>query len=286
MLTFIPRRLRRSPSTAISLLAVLIVLGGGGYAATGGNWILGRSNSATTPTGLTANVNGRALAINNPSTGASATALSLAVTAGKPPLITNSNTRVTNLNSDLLDGLDSSDFAQVGNVNAQFFNGLSSSAYARSRSEDWHYIGDPGEPAFQNGWSNYDASATHDGATWQHAAYRKDSFGVVHLRGLVKGGVIGQPIFTLSFTYCPWYYHAFPVISNNALARITVQYVQPTCGVYADFGSNAWISLEGVSYQEWPTEQLNAAAPQMASVPIPDHVSPGAVSLRRNTGVR
>lgn len=125
----------------------------------------------------------------------------------------------------------------------------------RELPEVWHYIGDPGEPAFLNGWSNYDASATHGGATYQHAAFMKDNEGTVHIRGLVKGGTIGQPFFNLSHTYCPWFFHAFPAISNDAFARITVQFVQPHCGVYAQSGSNIWVSLEGVSYPEWPLEQ-------------------------------
>jgi hypothetical protein len=148
-------------------------------------------------------------------------------------------------------------------------SGLASGAVTRAKTADpelWHYIGDPGEPAFQNGWSNYDAAVNHTDAGFQHAAYMKDSFGVVHLRGLVKGGTIGQPFFTLQGTYCPWFFHAFPVLSNNALGRVTVQFVQPGCGVYADFGSNGWISLEGVSYKEW---QLDARAGSAASASAP-----------------
>jgi hypothetical protein len=200
--------------------------------------------------------------------------------------MTNSRRRVANLNADLLDGVNSTAFARIGHVNAQFLDGLDSSAYARSTDEDWHYVGDPGEPQFQNGWSNYDPEPSHSAAAWQHAAYRKDNFGVVHIRGLVKGGVIGRPIFTLSDTYCPWYFHTFPVISNNALARITVPFVQPGCAIVANFGSNAWMSLEGVSYQEWTRESGGGFAAGTASVPVSDSLSPrGRLLLRRSTGI-
>jgi len=97
-----------SPSLIVSIIALVIALGGAGYSATGGNFILGvNSNTAATQTGLVSNRNGRALAIQNTNTGAAATALSLAVAAGHPPFVTNSTTKVPNLNADRLDGLDS-----------------------------------------------------------------------------------------------------------------------------------------------------------------------------------
>lgn len=120
-----------------------------------------------------------------------------------------------------------------------------------SPPEIWHYIGDPGEPAFENGWTNYSPAASHPEATWQHAAYMTDHFGNVHLRGLVAGGTIGQPMFRLGGAACPWFYHALPAISNNALARMTVTWLTDShnCLVYAETGSNAWISLDGLSWQ-------------------------------------
>lgn len=120
--------------------------------------------------------------------------------------------------------------------------------------EVWHYIGDPGQPAFENGWGNY-SGGSHADATYQHAAYMKDKLGVVHIRGLIAGGTVGTAAFELSGTYCPWYFHAFPVLSNDALGRVTVEFVQPWCNVIVQGGSNpAWVSFEGVSYQEWPRE--------------------------------
>ena len=61
----------------------------------------------------------------------------------------------------------------------------------------WRYIGDAGQPAFQNGWTNYDGATNHVQASWQHAASTGTISEVVHLGGLVKGGTIGQTIFTL-----------------------------------------------------------------------------------------
>jgi hypothetical protein len=87
-----------------------IVLGGTAVAATGGNFILGQSNSASSTTSLTAPLAGKGLQVTNTSTGAGATALGLNVASGHPPFTVNSGTKVTNLNADKLDGMDSSAF--------------------------------------------------------------------------------------------------------------------------------------------------------------------------------
>ncbi len=95
---------------AVALLALFVSLGGVGIAATGGNFILGQSNTATTPTNLSAPVTGKALQVTNTSTAAGATALGLTAAAGHPPLTVNSAAKVTNLNADKLDSLDSTNF--------------------------------------------------------------------------------------------------------------------------------------------------------------------------------
>lgn len=55
--------------------------------------------------------------------------------------------------------------------------------------EDWHVIGDPGEPDFLTGKENSDGTGA-DAPAWGHSenepvAFYKDPFGVVHLRGMV-----------------------------------------------------------------------------------------------------
>ncbi len=99
----------------VTILA-FIVLGGMSYAATGGNFILGKSNSASSTTSLTAPVAGKGLQVTNTSTGAGATALGLNVASGKAPFTVNSGTKVANLNADKLDGIDSSGFLSSGSV--------------------------------------------------------------------------------------------------------------------------------------------------------------------------
>src|SRR5215212_3341509 len=95
---------RPSLSLVISLIALFVALGGAGYAATGGTFILGRANSATSQSGLASNNAGKALNVTQKSTGTGATALGLNVPAGKPPFTVNSATRVNHLNADRVDG--------------------------------------------------------------------------------------------------------------------------------------------------------------------------------------
>ena len=79
------------------------------FGATGGNFILGKSNSATTISRLTANVaRAPALQIFNTNTAPASTALNLVVAAGHPPLWVNPTAgKAINLNADKVDGLDS-----------------------------------------------------------------------------------------------------------------------------------------------------------------------------------
>src|SRR5437870_12301046 len=99
-----------SPAMTVALAALFVALGGTTYAATGGNFILGNANSATSQTALTSSNAGKALNITQQSTGTGATALGLSVPAGKAPFTVNSGTKVANLNADKLDGLDSTGF--------------------------------------------------------------------------------------------------------------------------------------------------------------------------------
>ncbi len=94
-------------ANVMATIAVFMAIGGTTYAATGGNFILGNPNSATSTTALSAPIAAKALQVTNTSTGAGATGLGLSVASGHPPFTVNSGTKVTNLNADKLDGLDS-----------------------------------------------------------------------------------------------------------------------------------------------------------------------------------
>jgi hypothetical protein len=80
-------------------LALFVALGGTAYAANGGSFLLGRSNAASASTSL--------------SDSGSSPVLKLLAKSGQPPIATNSNKKVGNLNADLLDGLSAEKFAQT-----------------------------------------------------------------------------------------------------------------------------------------------------------------------------
>jgi hypothetical protein len=110
-------------ANVMGTIAVFMVLGGTTYAATGGNFILGQSNTASSTTGLSAGTTGPAFRVTNTSTG---TAGSFNVAAGHPPLTVNSATKVANLNADKLDGLDSTGFIR-GQGRIDSIDGLAAS---------------------------------------------------------------------------------------------------------------------------------------------------------------
>jgi hypothetical protein len=97
-----------SPSMIVALLGVFLGLSGVGVAATGGNFILGQSNSANNTSALASGVTtGPTLELSN--SGAKPAAR-FNTTTGVPPIVVNNGTKIANLNADQLDGIDSTGF--------------------------------------------------------------------------------------------------------------------------------------------------------------------------------
>ena len=121
------KRLKRrpSPTFVIASVALFVALGGPGYAATGGGFVLGSLNTATSPTSLTASgaASTSGLSVTNSNNAAGATALALNVPAGHAPMTVNRSTKVVSLNADWLDGLDSSTFLRKGALATVSVNG-------------------------------------------------------------------------------------------------------------------------------------------------------------------
>lgn len=94
----------------VALFAVGLNLSGVAYAATGGNFILGQTNTANKPTALSATATGgAALKVTN---NAAKPAVGLFSPTGVAPFTVSNKTKITNLNADLLDGVDSAAFAR------------------------------------------------------------------------------------------------------------------------------------------------------------------------------
>lgn len=89
-----------------------------------------------------------------------------------------------------------------------------------------------------SGWTNV-------GGTFATAAYYKDPFGIIHLRGLVNGGT--GTIFTLPIGYRPTGFRLiFPGLASNAIARIDIA----LNGVVSLVSGTATsVSLDGITFR-------------------------------------
>jgi len=112
--------MKRPFTTALVAAVVLAVVAAGAAVATTQTFMLGTSNrvdAATKVTNLRSNgvvnpIDAPLLTLENQSTTANATPLSLVAAANHPALKVNTGARIPNLNADRLDGLDSSGFLQ------------------------------------------------------------------------------------------------------------------------------------------------------------------------------
>ncbi len=116
------------------VVTLALVLGAATTAmgATGGSFILGKANAATTVSKLTASIAGPALTLVNQSTEAAATALNISVASGKAPVKVNAAAgTATNLSADELDGQDSTAFLGANDTaaDAQMLDGRDSSQF-------------------------------------------------------------------------------------------------------------------------------------------------------------
>lgn len=107
----------------------------------------------------------------------------------------------------------------------------------------WHMVGDPGEPAFENSWTNY-------GSPFTEAGFRRIG-NVVYLQGLIKSGSAAADAFQLPLGYRPSFggtgttgiYTGLE--SGNTAARIDIL---EDGGVYMSVASATWTSLENIRF--------------------------------------
>lgn len=98
--------------------------------------------------------------------------------------------------------------------------------------EDWHEVGDIGEPAFENSWVNA-------GGSEATAAFYKDPWGLVHIKGRIASGTLGTA-FTLPAGYRPALVLDFSSVANNAFAKIQIL---ADGSVITAVGSTTWFSI-------------------------------------------
>jgi len=83
----------------------------------------------------------------------------------------------------------------------------------RAATPPWIEIGSAGAPAFQNGWVNF-------GSGEETAAFSINAFNECFMKGLVKSGTVGSPIFTLPFGLAG--IRRFAIISNSAAGQLVI----------------------------------------------------------------
>jgi hypothetical protein len=119
------------------ILAMVLGVASAAFSATGGNFILGQSNSANAPTTLVGQIvdtTKSALVLKNPNGGS---ALQLQVNSGKAPMKVNSGAgKATNLDADKLDGQDSTAFlgSNAKAADSDNLDGSDSSAFLRANA--------------------------------------------------------------------------------------------------------------------------------------------------------
>jgi hypothetical protein len=117
--------------------------------------------------------------------------------------------------------------------------------------EAWHEVGAPGEPGYLNNWKQSSPNA-------YNAAFFKDHEGIVHLRGILKGGSAAA-IFQLPPGYRPanGKISIFPTLCNGGtctggvgLLGVFGSGLNPSVdGVVSAGGTPLTIGLEGVSFK-------------------------------------
>lgn len=93
--------------------------------------------------------------------------------------------------------------------------------------------------AFLNGWAPF-------GGIYNTPGYWKDALGVVHLRGLMAGGVVGSPAFVLPAGYRPTATELIGVASNGAFGVLGIDNAG---NVTPSIGSNIWFGLDSVTFK-------------------------------------
>ena len=178
---------RFARQNTIAMLALFVALSGTTFAAA--NIVLPKNSVGTKQ--LKKNAVTSVKIKNNSVTGADVKESSL----GKVPSATSADSATNATNASHATTADSATHAAPTGA----AGGALTGSYPNpglAPPEAWHEIGAAGEPAFQNGWTNEDPSGEVT------AAFYKDPWGVVHLKGLVASGSNGL-IFALPAAYRP-----------------------------------------------------------------------------------
>lgn len=130
-----------------------------------------------------------------------------------------------------------------GSLGADNVQDASITAAELAAAEAWRVIGAVSQPAFANSWAQEAAQPV--------AAFYKDIAGVVHLKGSIQNGVIGQAAFTLPAGYRP-------LENNRPFTAYSLTGGGPTIGrvdvmangqVIPALGGNVRMTLDNISFR-------------------------------------
>lgn len=125
-------------------------------------------------------------------------------------------------------------------ANAAALGGKPASAYASSDVEPYHEVDAPGEPPFQNGWSNH-------GAGTSTTAFYRDPLGVVHLKGTLSATPDATVAFTLPPGYRPSQFLTIPLSASGG----GVAGISPigTVNLDCNGGSCGPAAIDGITFR-------------------------------------
>lgn len=83
------------------------------------------------------------------------------------------------------------------------------------------YVGQTGQPAFQNSWVNFDAGSPPPAGVGRHAAFARRG-GLVVLSGVIKTGASGTTAFTLPVGFRPASDMQFANFAGTTLGGVSI----------------------------------------------------------------
>lgn len=103
--------------------------------------------------------------------------------------------------------------------------------------EDYHQVGEPGEPAFQNGAANY-------GSGYSTLAFFKTPEEIVHVKGVVTGLTNVETIFTFPTGYRPSERRIFAQWNGNTIEVARIDVLANGDLIAVSGATEAYLSLE------------------------------------------
>lgn len=118
-------------------------------------------------------------------------------------------------------------------------------AYKTYVTNPWRLVGTTGEPAYQNGWAQYNAGDGYQDPT----GFVKDIDSFVHLKGIIRSGSLGT-VYTLPEGFRPPFHTRFVTPSSAGLASVDVlSNGNVQVGGYLSGGSNAYVFLSNIHFR-------------------------------------